>query len=280
MNYILLAVAVLLAVSNNAIYHKLGGAGQNSRFFFTAVSSVVWLAVLLCGGVTAIQPVELWFGVLYGAVQAMFLFFKMQAMSSGPISITSVVSNCSMLLTTVFGVLFFMESVGVLQVIGVCAIVVSVLLCTDPKADMQMTARWKLYCLGFFVFAASVGIIFKFFARTSGNGNNMMVVSAVTMVVLMMLLSFARGESKKLDKTQLVCALLAGAVSCGYNRLNLYLSGVLPTVVQFPIFNGAVVLFSTLSGVVLYKETFSKKQRIGILIGLIAIIFVSGVFQL
>ena len=278
MNYILLTLSILLAVAVNTVYHKLAELGTYNRFFFTACSSLVWLVALAWGGRAPLTVTEVAFGVAYGAVQGLFLYFKMQAMRTGPLSVTSVVGNCSMLLTTVFGVLVFSESVGVFQVLGVVAILLSVVLCTDPKADMAMTTRWKWYCGGFFVFAASVGIIFKLFARTAGNGNNMMLVSAATMVVVMFALSFTQKEKRHLTRGQMLCALLAGAASCGYNRLNLYLSGALPTVVFFPIFNGAVVLGTTLAGAALFRETFTKKQLIGIAVGMAAILCLSGLF--
>lgn len=152
-----------------------------NQFVFTAVSSLVWLiAALPNKTIVHINSVEVFFGVLYGFVQAMFLFFKMKAMSSGPVSITSVVSNCSMLLTTLLGIIIFNESCSLMQIIGVLLILLSVFLCIDPKSGMEMTLKWKIYCAIFFVFAASVGIIFKFFANSSGNANNMMSISAIT----------------------------------------------------------------------------------------------------
>lgn len=280
MNYFLLAISVFLAVSNNVLYHKLSGMGNYNRFLFTAVSSLIWLFILLPAGISGIKSGEIIFGVIYGIVQSLFLFFKMRAMSSGPISITSVVSNCSMLLTTILGIFLFSESVGFFQAVGVACILISVFMCTDAKADMEMSVKWKIYCLCFFVCAASVGIIFKYFSKTNGNGNNMMIVSAITMVLVMTGLSFTSAEKMKLSKSQLLIAFLAGLVSCGYNRLNLFLSGALPSVVFFPIFNGSIVLLCSVTGAVFFKERFSLKQLSGIIIGIIAIALIGNIIKI
>lgn len=273
MLYLLLAASVGFAVLNNILYHKMGSMGSYHNFFFTALSSIVWLVILAPGADhKSFLSVEILFGVIYGSVQAMFLFFKMKAMSSGPVSVTSVVSNCSMVLTILLGILIFNENVSVPQMLGAALILLSGFLCVDPKADMKMTLRWKLYCVGFFIFAAAVGVIFKLFSASDGNGSSMMIVSAVTMVALLMLLSFVIEKKPKLNGKQALFALACGVLSCGYNRINLYLSGALPSVVFFPVFNGSIVLLSSLSGKFIFKEKLSKKQISGIILGICAII--------
>ena len=276
MLYMLLTASIIFAVLNNILYHKLGSLGRYHNFFFTAVSSLVWLFILAPGAnYKAFGKAELIFGIIYGTVQAMFLFFKMKAMSSGPVSVTSVVSNCSMVLTTILGILIFNEDVSILQMVGATLILLSVFLCVDPKADMKMTLKWKLYCIGFFFFAAAVGVIFKLFSKAEGSGSSMMIISAITMVISLMLLSFLIERKPHITGKQAIFALLCGALSCGYNRINLYLSGELPSVVFFPVFNGSIVLLSSLSGMFIFKEKLSFKQMLGILTGICAIIILA-----
>lgn len=273
MLYLLLLISIFFAVLNNILYHKLSEIGKYHNFFFTAFSSLVWLAVLApMADYRAIVKAELLFGVLYGAVQAMFLFFKMKAMSTGPVSVTSVVCNCSMVLTTIFGIIIFNEHVNIVQILGSALILFSVFLCVDPKSDMEMTLKWKIYCVFFFAFAAAVGVIFKLFSAEEGSGSNMMSIAAITMVLTLMLLSFIIEKKPILTRKQAVFAVFCGILSCIYNRINVFLSGALPSVVFFPIFNGSIVLFSSLSGAFIFKEKLSKKQYSGILVGIFAII--------
>ena len=146
MNYFLLFLSILFAVLNNILYHKLSDLGKYDNFFFTAMSSFVWLIVLSpLADYGALKSIEVIFGVIYGSVQAMFLFFKMKAMSTGPVSVTSVVANCSMVLTTLLGIIIFSEKVTVLQIIGSALILLSVFFCVDPKSDMKMTLKWKRF---------------------------------------------------------------------------------------------------------------------------------------
>lgn len=279
-SYLLLLLSVLLAVSDHALYHRAGEGDRFNPFLFTAVSSAAWVVLLLPGSnLLQLKRVEVLFGVLYGGVQAMFLFFKMKALSTGPVSVTSVVGNCSMILSTLFGIFAFAEIPSVPQIIGLCLIVLSVLLCVDSGSDMEMSRRWKIYCVLFFAFAASVGIVLKLFAAREASGSNMMLVSAVTMAVLLLLLSFASRQPMVLHKSRGVLAVLCGIAGCCYNRINVFLVGALPSVVFFPVFNGAVVLLSAVAGAVFYRERFSKKQVAGVFAGVAAILLLSGIFS-
>ena len=282
--YLMLVGSILLATGNVICYHQLADEGKYSRFLFTALSSVVWIVGLLpFANLSEINSAEIIFGLIYGVVQAMFLFFKMRAMSTGPISITSVVCNCSMLVTTLFGVFAYNEKPSVLQFIGLAAILASVILCVDPKSDMKMTVKWGIYCFFYFLFCSAVGVVFKVFGKSDGgenNPSNMILVSAVTMVVLLLGLSVSSREKFSLSKKQAFYGVLAGVLSCLYNRFNLTLSKELPSVVFFPIFNGALVLLCAIMGAVLYKEKFSKLQLFGVITGIIAIVLLSGAVDL
>ena len=55
------------------------------------------------------------------------------------------------------------------------------------------------------------------------------------------------------------------------NKTNTYLSGVLPSVLVFPITNGGVILATTLLSVLFFKEKLSLLQKIGLVIGILGI---------
>lgn len=281
--YLMLLGSILFATGNNICYHQLANEDKYSRFLFTALSSAVWVVGLIPFiNLSQINSLEIIFGVIYGVVQAMFLFFKMRAMSTGPISITSVVCNCSMLVTTLFGIIAYNERSSVLQFIGLAAILASVILCADPKSDMKMTFKWAIYCFFYFLFCSAVGVVFKVFGKSGdgqNNPSNMIFVSAITMVVLLVALSLISRENFSLSKRQSFYGVLAGVLSCFYNRFNLTLAKELPSVVFFPIFNGALVLLCTVVGAVIYKEKFSKLQLAGVITGIVAIVLLSGAIE-
>lgn len=73
--------------------------------------------------------------MLYGVVTAAFLFFKMQAMATGPVSLTAFIGCASLLISTGFGVFVLGEGASVLQTVGVAILMIALFLVVSPKND-------------------------------------------------------------------------------------------------------------------------------------------------
>lgn len=67
----------------------------------------------------------------------------------------------------------------------------------------------------------------------------------------------------------LICGICAGL----NNSINLYLSGVVDSVVFFLIVNGVPLMASLITSFLIFKEKLSVKQIIGLICGIIAIVF-------
>ncbi len=296
--FLLLACSVALAVTNNLLLHGFGNRGLRGTgdvLLFNALVSSVWLVILTAVSTvrsgafpTISRGAALW-GILYGGVTAAFLLCKMQAMASGPVSLTSFIGCASLLLSTAVGVLAFHESVTPLQLTGVVLLIVSLFLAAAPKTD-RAKKTWKLWCALFFVCSGAVGIIFKLHQRSPVKDeiDEMMICAAVTSAVLFALAAIPvqrkedRAASRapalpRVPKSALPFALVCGAVSCGYNRLNIPLSGTLPSIVFYPCFNGSVILLASLFAALLFREKLKKTQYAGLILGAASLMLTAGV---
>lgn len=287
--YILILLSILSASVNSTLLHLLPCKTKKDVFTFNFFSALIWMFLLFAiGGRMHFSSGAVLWGVLYGITQILFLIFKLQAMHSGPVSITTLLGNCSLLLSTSLSVLLWQEPIRIGQILGIILLLLSVFLATDPKSEMQMSRKWKLLCVFFFLFASAVGIVFKAFSYSdvSGSVNEMMFSAAGVMSIGLLLLSgFSTINSKEplhlipqSGKHRFFRGFLlifsCGILSCLYNRLNITLSGKLPGAIFFPCFNGGVIVCSALLGRLFLKEQFSKKQLLGLLLGILAIVIV------
>ena len=262
--------------------------------------------IAVWGGQGHYTGITVLYGAGYGLLMAGFLFFKMKAMTAGPILLTSLLGCSSFILTTIFNTVYWKENMDVFSVIGMLLMLIALYLITikDRKTqaeegEKRVLVGWMIYCIFFLLFAASTGIIFKFHQTyDKSNTNQMMIVAAIVAVLTFLSLyglsmMFSRQEKiAKTENSQEVktskkegCALLgfmiaAGVVSCVYNRLNVYLTGMLPSVLFFPIFNGAVIMLASIAGVFIFKEKLTKRQVMGVGCGVLAIILISHFFGL
>ena len=272
--YLLLCLSILFASANNLLLHKFGNRGLDSPggvLLFNAAVSGIWVILLggtsmISGGLRSDTGSVCW-GMLYGVVTAAFLFFKMQAMATGPVSLTAFIGCASLLISTGFGVFVLGEGASVLQTVGVAILMIALFLVVSPKND-HAKKSWKLWCAGFFTCSAAVGIIFK-----------MMFAAALTSELLFTAMSFAVSEKhrpKPIPGSAVGYLVACGIAGCVYNRLNIFLAGQLPSVVFYPTFNGSVILISTLCGLIFFKEKLKAQQAIGIAAGAAALMLASG----
>lgn len=288
MNYLLLAASVFLASLNNIFFHSYGNHKNiRAAFLFNFYTSVIWVVILfpLLGNNLRISPLTLLFGTIYGFFQASFLFFKMKAMESGPISVTALVGNCSLLISTIAGILIWKESINAFQIIGLIFLLLSMYLSTQISDRTSPSTYWKIYCGLFFITAGMIGIVMKLFSKTVPDDiGSVVMIAAIVMAILYLFLYFgisSRDKSKiSFCKRDYIYAIICGIVSCGYNRINSYLAGAMDSIVFYPIFNGATIFLSALSGKLLFKERFTAKQILGFVMGISALALAGNVLSI
>ena len=85
-------------------------------------------------------------------------------------------------------------------------------------------------------------------------------------------------EKGRITWRLLAIMLASGVCVAANNKYNLYLSGVMDSAVFFPIINGGGLILTTLAAVVMFGERLSKKQWIGIALGIASVIFLCDPF--
>lgn len=287
MNYFLMAVSIFFSALNSLILRKFKNRTFKTSgdvFFFNGAISIIWIILLfvwsLISGDLVFSIPAILFGVVYGIILCMFLYFKTESLASGPVSLTTLIASCAFIIATVFGVIYNNETVSIFQAIGMFLILVSLVLCIFPKnSGEKLTLKWFIFCFLFFLAGGFVGIFYKIFGLSDAKEqvNTMMLSAAVTSMLLFFLSGLSINVLKKealpsVSKEALIYILLSGIAGCVYIRLNVSLSKVIPSAIFFPVSNGGMVIISTVTGGMLFKEKLNKLQLTGIILGLIAII--------
>ena len=289
MAYLLLFVSIAFASANNLLLHGFGNRGLRGLgdiLLFNSFVSFIWIVILgVLHGISPISTGALLWGLCYGVVISLFLLCKMQAMATGPVSITSFIGCSSLLIATAAGILIFNESVTLLQVTGVILLIAALFLTISPKVE-KAKPEWKIWCVFFFLCSGATGIIFKLHQASScaAEAGGMMLTAAITSAILfagasVIVSKKQTGALPRLTKSTVPYLIACGIVSCGYNRLNISLSGQLPSIVFFPLFNGSVILISTLSAVFFFRERMKKAQLAGLILGTVALVMAAGVID-
>ena len=268
--------------------------GLSGGFVFNAVACLTAAVILLCwGGFGASSVFTIVLGVAFGAVTALQGITNIAALQVGPMSYTSVIISFSTLLSALSGVMFFDESLGWAQIVGMVLMLASFVLAAKSDGDeKKVNLKWLFLCLIAFVATGGIGVMQKVHQSSEYRDelNAFLIIAFVSSAVLCAFFAalmkrresrFADEKEKKNGKRQvwllLGIMIASGACVAVNNKFNLYLSGVMDSAVFFPIVNGGGLVLTTLAAVLLFKEKLSTKQWIGVVLGIASVVFLCNV---
>jgi hypothetical protein len=110
--YYFLAFSIIFASLNSIILNRAKLKGKSDIFFFNFLVSAMWCVIFFIlnkGNFYINKNVFLW-GLIYGITQAFFVFFKTLAMGNGPVSITTLIGNFSLLVSVMVSLALWNET--------------------------------------------------------------------------------------------------------------------------------------------------------------------------
>ena len=282
MAYFLLFASLLIEVLKNIYLNHFGKdytKTPRDAYLFNAVSTFGGLVLLVClGPELRISGVSMGLAVCFALTSATAQFSLLMSMANGSMSYSVLISYLGMLIPTCYS-MACARSVNMYQVIGLVLMILSLYLGVGAKNDSKITIKWLLYSLVSFVSWGLVGLI-QLLHQSSPYKyeiNGFLIWSFAFMVVLFFIMYFfAEKKQAHVSDYTIKCkatffVLGAGLFVGATNKINLYLSGVLPGIIFFPIINGGVIILSGIASVLVFKEKLSKAQMMGIFIGIVSV---------
>ena len=275
--YLLIIASISSMVLQNCLFNqccktRLKSNTQINLFNITMYSVCILLFGLLLLKET-ISVFTVLLGLLFGVITALSNFYKMSALSSGPMHITLLVTTSSMIIPTVSGI-FFGETFSVAK-LGVVIVLIAFIYLSIPKSNhAAISKKWLLCCVLAFVFQGSVGVVQKIHQSSvhKAEVSGFLFFSFICATVFCFFRSGGISKQTALDKTSVMIGVIAGVCSFAMNYINLRLSGLLPSQLFFPLINGSAIILSSVMSVVLFKERLSGRQTIGLIGGILSLI--------
>lgn len=231
---------------------------------------------------------EPWFGLsIITGFWFIFTYLLMTASTQrSGVTVTSLSSKLSVVLPTLAGVVLFGEKLNFVATLGiVLALVALVLVVGGKKGDLAnrtYTDKGLLISLlpVFIFFGTGTGdILMKLTEQQNQTGDLGFMIAFIYFIALLfgiiiVAYDLIRGKSKWQWKSALG-GIGLGIINyfstyCVYNAMRCF-----DNVVLFPIYNIGVVSVTALSGWLLFKEKLTWKNYLGLVIAIIAVIFIT-----
>ncbi|WCO00530.1 DMT family transporter [Psychroserpens ponticola] len=224
---------------------------------------------------------------LFGAIGLAFLFiavFNVMALTAqrNGISVVSVASKMSVIIPVIFGVYAYNEGVGFQKIIGIIFALIAVYLTSVRPKTTSNFAKGLLLPILLFFGSGVIDTSIKYLETTYVSENGIPIFSATIFAFAFIIGSFILIYKyiKKPGQIQLR-TIIAGSILGIVNYFSIYylLKALnhesLESSTIFTVNNVAIVMVSTLLGLMVFRETISKTNWFGIILALISIVLVT-----
>ena len=252
--------------------YSFAAAGTLIAVFFFLISS---------GGKLSFSQAFLPYSVGFSISYSLSMVFSLLAVSTGPLSLTALVVSCSLLLPTIYGLVWLQEPFSVFLAIGVILLFAALNLINFEKKgeQQQITPQWLLYVSLAFIGNGMCTVIQKAqqMACSGAYKNEFMIVSLLASSVVLFAVAALRERRDVLShiKSGLPWYCLSGAANGMVNLLVMLLSRELAASVMFPVISAGGIVVTFLVAVVFYKENLSRWQIIGVVLGALSVVFLN-----
>lgn len=282
MDYIMLLAATLLVAvdfSLNKVYQKINGASAKSAFGFNALLGL--FSALVFFAANGFKLSFSLYSFIMAALMCIFgttysiLGFKL--LKNGSMALyTLFLMTGGMTLPYIFGLIFLNETFSWLRMAGLAIIFAGVIIANfnGEKANAKMI----LLCVAVFILNGCVSITSKLHQINtvyySVNTSEFIIFTGIVKFVITSVL-FLITKKEPLEqpatmKHKKLISVLVAIASTGISGISslLQLKGAItiPATVLYPIITGGTIVFSTLAGVIIFKDKLSIKIIISVIL--------------
>ena len=281
MQYILLLI-VILAMSSQNIFVKQYNVKSKApdQFLFSAISALFAMVFFLISSGDGMHftwefvPYSVGFAIAFAAA----LVGLNLSIASGSLAVSSLVMSYSLIIPTLYGIIFLKDSLKPTAYIGIALLLVSLYFINMKKESTIFSFKWLIYLAIGFVGNGMCSTIQKMqqLKFEGAYKNEFMVVALlVVFVMLMAIVLIRKGDLKAQFKDCRIYGPLNGIANGATNLLVMILTGLIPTAILFPSISAGGIAIMFFVSVFVYKEKLSKKQMIGYVVGMLSVILLN-----
>ena len=221
--------------------------------------------------------------MIYGALLILAQWFYTAALSKGNTAACSTVYSLGFIFPTLSGAMIWNEAFSFVDLLGVLSAVAAVVL-SGLKVNKKDNASKAYYFIPLVIAmlaSGGLGIVQKVQQKSdyADQGPIFLLIAFLLAAGISLLFALMTKSTETdtdiLRARKLTVAALVGAFFGCCNLLNTLLAGLLDSAIFFPTLNIGVILLSTLSASMLFRDKLSKKEISVLVLGGISILLLN-----
>lgn len=302
MIYLLILLAVVSGASQSifAKGYSEKTKKENTYLYSAVVAFVAMLFfVITSGGKLNFAKEVIIYSVGFAVAYSAAIIGQVQAVKCGMLSISSMISQCALIIPTLYGLAVLGEDVSVCGYIGIAMIFVAMVLASPKAKDEQkektnregVSIKWFIWSAICFVGNGMCSVVQKTEQLNLDNGyKNEFMIGALAIAFVIMFAVAIISENKESENKRfstvfrglkekflmtLKYAPLHGVANGVLNMLVLILLPYVPSAILFPVVIAGEMVITFIASITVFKEKLAVRQIVGYVTGMAAIVLVS-----
>lgn len=288
MDYIMLFASMFTIMIQHVFRQKFNDSGAKNTLLFSSLTAFTAMLVFVATNNDwswnmGIFGYSLAFSLSYGTALATSVI----ALKYGPLAKTSLISACSLIIPSIYGVVVQgvmrgnKDAFSLTLIVGLIVLIISQFLVNNEKDDKKPTLKWIIYVLLCFLSNGFCSVIQVVKQEQYGTQcNNVFMIIAFFMVSVALLIMSLSTKEMRLDvgftvKKGWLLALLCGVANGVTNLFSLILGGRMPASIVWPVMSGGSLVLVFLWSFFIKKERYTPVQYVGYALGFLAIVLLN-----
>lgn len=287
MPYLYLILAVVTCSSSSIcgkLFHKQVGSCRGNGVFY---NFLLMISVFVGWGLLyaidfSFDAGVLLYSAMFAACYAACQFGTIRALEHGPATLTALFNSLSLILTAIWGLIFWDAPLTVFVVVGLALVVASITLCVYTKSNEEksISAKWLFYVTLAFLGNAGCSIV----QRTQqiqygGQHGNMLMLFATGFCAVLYLFIYLRSDksdAKVMLRRSGWLPVCAGICNLILNLMAILMaSTALSPSLIYPVIGVGGLSIVTVFSLLVFKEKMSRRQWLGVALGAVAVVLLS-----
>lgn len=288
MNYLTLLVIItgifLQNIFQKKITEKPSFQNRDSVFVYGMImSAAAGIFILVVGLITQAKISTDIISYIYSAGFSVSFFlavtFWILAIKNGSLALTALIVSYSLMIPTIFGIVFFDEALRVTIIIGIILLLISLFLINSTKGIAKPTKKWIIFAAIAF-FSNGMCSIFQKLHQSEFIREFAIEFLLTAMIIVLILNTVCFMILKEKKRLPVFKQYLPFSIGCGVsnavtNILVLLLISKFSISLMFPLISVGSILITFIFSKLLFHEKFNKLQIAGFCIGLVSLLFLN-----
>ncbi|MGB3367778.1 MAG: SMR family transporter [Acidaminobacteraceae bacterium] len=230
-----------------------------SDYILSPYSSIVWGALV---------------GFIAGAFCFLSFIYYQRSVNENGVSITGTVGKLGILIPMIFSIIFWKEYPSYIQWIGITLSLFSILIVNLSRESIK-TFDFKLILILLFAFGGLTEFSSKIYQKYALNDYKDIYLFVRFFVAFIISFAYMFKMKSRITKKDIYIGFIVGIPNLLTSYFIILALDTLKTSVVFPLFSAGSIVLINIGGVLIFKETISRKNKVATLLIIFALVLMN-----